>query len=201
MIDTLSKTCQYDSCARVFNEIRYDNKSTLTYIKRYVSSFYISTMVSSEIMSWDIDKEIDNEKGRTLNLQPEYRKDSNEIQLLKTISNEKEFIATDRYAVKLHLSRNESLNMKEIHDELFGSTEILCDLERLNVVKQEIDSSKYPQENRLELTEKGKEIGAKIEELEKMMEDLEYGRKKYGIFYEDKEEKGSPEITTMICTL
>jgi hypothetical protein len=171
MIDTLSKTCQYDSCARVFNEIRYDNKSTLTYIKRYVSSFNISTMVSSEIMSWDIDKEMDNEKGRTLNLQPENPKDSNEIQLLETISNGKEFIATDRYAVKLHLSRNDPLNMKEIRDELSGSTEILCDLERLKVVKQEIDSSKYLQATRLELTEKGKEIGAKIEELEKMMEE------------------------------
>ena len=171
MIDTLSKTCQYDSCARVFNEIRYNNKSTLTYIKRYSSSCYISTMVSLEIMSRDIDKEMDNAKDRILNLQPEYQKDSNGMQLLKTISNGKEFIATDRYAVKLHLSRNDPLNMKEIHDELSGSIEILCDLERLKVVKQEIDSSKYPQENRLELTEKGKEIGAKLEEVEKMMEE------------------------------
>ena len=144
MIDTLSKTCQYDSCARVFNEIRYDNKSTLTYIKRYVSSFYISTMVSSEIMSWDIDKEMDNEKGRTLNLQPENPEDSNEMQLLKTISNGKEFIAIDRCAVKLHLSRKGPMNMKEINDELPGSTEILRDLERLKVVRQEIDSTKYP---------------------------------------------------------
>lgn len=173
MIDTLSKTCQYDSCARVFNEIRYDNKSTLTYIKRYVSSFYIYTMGSLEIISRDIDKEIDNEKGRTLNLQPEYPKDSNGMQLLKTISNGKEFIATDRCAVIMHLFRNGPMNMKEINDELPGSTEILRDLERLKVVRQVIDSSKYPQESRIELTEKGEEIGAKIEELEKMMEEDE----------------------------
>jgi DNA-binding HxlR family transcriptional regulator len=172
MIDTLSKTCQYDSCARVFNEIRYDNKLTLTYIKRYVSSFYISTMVSLEIMSRDIDKEIDIEKNRTLNLQPEYTKDSSEMQLLKTISNGKEFIATDRYAVILHLYRNGPMNMKDINDELPGSTEILRDLERLKVVRQEIDSSRYPQETRLELTEKGKEIGDKLEEVEKMMEEI-----------------------------
>ena len=144
MIDTLSKTCQYDSCARVFNEIRYDNKSTLTYIKRYVSSFYISTMVSSEIMSWDIDKEMDNEKGRTLNLQPENPEDSNEMQLLKTISNGKEFIAIDRCAVKLHLSRKRLMNMKEINDKLPGSTEILRELEKLKVVSQEKNSTKYP---------------------------------------------------------
>ena len=155
----------------VFNEIRYDNKSTLSYIKRYVSSFYISTMVSSEIMSWDIDKEMDNEKGRTLNLQPENPEDSNEIQFLKTISNGKEFTGTDRYAVILHLFRNGPMNMKEINNELPRSTEILRDLERLKVVRQEIDSSKYPQETGLELTEKGKVIGAKIEELEKMMEE------------------------------
>ncbi len=171
MIDTLSKTCQYDSCARVFNEIRYDNRSTLTYIKRYASNFYISTMVSPEIMSWDIDKEIDDKNDRTLNLQPECPKDSNEIQLLKTISNGKEFTGTDCCAVKLHLSRKGPMNMKEINDELPGSTKILCDLERLKVVRQEIDSFRYPLETRLELTEKRKEIGAKIEELEKMMEE------------------------------
>ncbi len=169
MIDTLSKTCQYDSCARVFNEIRYDNRSTLTYINRYASSFYISTMVSPGIMSWDIDKEMDNEKDKTLNLQPEYPKDSNEMQLLKTISNGKEFIATDRCAFILHLFRNGPMNLKEINDKLPGSTEILRRLERMKVVRQEIDCSKYPQESRIELTEKGKEIGAKIEELKKMI--------------------------------
>ena len=77
MIDTLSKTCQYGSFGRVFNEIRYSNTSTLTCIKGYVNSFYISTMVSSEIMSRDIDKEIDNEKGITLNLQLENPKNLN----------------------------------------------------------------------------------------------------------------------------
>ena len=61
--------------------------------------------------------------------------------------------------------------MKEINEDLPGSTEILRELEKLNVVKQEIDKSKYPQETTLMLTEKGREIGAKIEELEKEMEE------------------------------
>ena len=61
--------------------------------------------------------------------------------------------------------------MKEINEDLPGSTEILRELEKLNVVKQEIDKSKYPQETMLSLTEKGEKIGAKIEELEKVMEE------------------------------
>ena len=126
-------------------------------------------MVSLEIMSRDIDKEMDNEKDRTLNLQPEYPKDSNEMQLLKTIFNGKEFIATDHCEVILHLFRNGPMNMKEINDELPGSTEILHDLERQRVVRQEIESSKYPQESRLELTEKGERIGSMLEQVEKEM--------------------------------
>ena len=61
--------------------------------------------------------------------------------------------------------------MKEINEDLPGSTEILRELEKLNVVKQEIDKTKYPQETTLSLTEKGEKIGAKIEELEKVMEE------------------------------
>ena len=61
--------------------------------------------------------------------------------------------------------------MKEINDDLPGSTEILRELEKLNVVKEEIDKSKYPQETMLSLTEKGMEIGLRFEELERMMEE------------------------------
>jgi hypothetical protein len=117
-------------------------------------------MVSLEIMSRDIDKEMDNEKDRILNLQPECPKDSNEMQLLKTIPNGKELIATDRCEVILHLFRNGPMNMKEINDELPGSTEILRDLD-----------SKCLQESRLELTEKGERIGSMLEKVEKEMEE------------------------------
>ena len=60
--------------------------------------------------------------------------------------------------------------MKEINEDLPGSTEILRELEKLNVVKQEIDKSKYPQETMLSLTEKGMEIGEQIEKLEELIE-------------------------------
>ena len=90
---------------------------------------------------------------------------------LDAISKGKKISSTERYAVILYLYRNGSKNMKEINEDLPGSTEILRELEKLNVVKQEIDKSKYPQETMLSLTEKGMEIGAKIEELEKVMEE------------------------------
>ena len=104
-------------------------------------------------------------------LTPKGRKVAEQLQKVEATSKGKKFPATDRYAVILHLFRNGPMNLKEINDELPGSTEILRDLERLKVVRQEIDSSRYPQETRLELTEKGKEIGAKIEELEKMIDE------------------------------
>ena len=106
-----------------------------------------------------------------ISLTPKGRKVAEQLQKVEATSKGKKFPATDRYAVILHLFRNGPMNLKEINDELPGSTEILRDLERLKVVRQEIDSSRYPQETRLELTEKGREIGAKIEELEKMMEE------------------------------
>ena len=79
--------------------------------------------------------------------------------------------ATDRYAVILYLYRNGSKNLKEINEDLPGSTEILRELEKLNVVKQEIDKSKYPQETMLSLTEKGVEIGEMLEKVEGKMEE------------------------------
>ena len=90
---------------------------------------------------------------------------------LDAISKGKKLPSTERYAVILYLYRNGSKNMKEINEDLPGSTEILRELEKLNVVKQEIDKTKYPQETMLSLTEKGEKIGAKIEELEKVMEE------------------------------
>lgn len=106
-----------------------------------------------------------------ISLTPKGREVAEQLRKAEAISQGHKFPATDRYAVVLHLYRNGPMNMKDINDELPGSTEILRDLERLKVVRQEIDSSRYPQETRLELTVKGKEIGAKIEELEKMMEE------------------------------
>ena len=79
--------------------------------------------------------------------------------------------STERYAVILYLYRNGSKNLKEINDDLPGSTEILRELEKLNVVKQEIDKAKYPQETMLSLTEKGMEIGALIKKAEEIMEE------------------------------
>jgi DNA-binding HxlR family transcriptional regulator len=61
--------------------------------------------------------------------------------------------------------------MKEINEDLPGSTEILRELEKLNVVKQEIDKSKYPQETTLSLTEKGMEIGEMLNKVEGKIEE------------------------------
>ncbi len=79
--------------------------------------------------------------------------------------------ATDKYALILYLFRNGPKNMKEINEDLPGSTEILRDLEKLKIIKEEINKSNYPQETTLMLTEKGREIGLKLDEVERMMEE------------------------------
>ena len=78
---------------------------------------------------------------------------------------------TDKYALILYLYRNGSKNMKEINEDLPGSTEILRDLEKLKIIRQEINKSNYPQETTLMLTEKGREIGEMLEKVEGKMEE------------------------------
>lgn len=90
---------------------------------------------------------------------------------LDAISKGKKIPSTERYALILYLFRNGSKNMKEINEDLPGSTEILRELEKLKVIKQEINSSKYPQETTLTLTEKGMEIGEMLNKVEGMMEE------------------------------
>ena len=115
-----------------------------------------------------------NEFGRksyNISLTQKGRDVAEHLMKLDAISKGKKLPSTERYAVILYLYRNGSKNLKEINEDLPGSTEILRELEKLNVVKEEIDKSKYPQETMLSLTEKGENIGAKIEELEKVMEE------------------------------
>lgn len=104
-------------------------------------------------------------------LTPKGREVAEQLRKAEAISQGRKFPATDRYAVILHLYRNGPMNLKEIKDDLPGSADIIRDLMNLKVVKQEIDSSSYPQKTKLELTEKGERIGSLIEKAEKEMEE------------------------------
>ena len=115
-----------------------------------------------------------NEFGRksyNISLTQKGRDVAEHLMKLDAISKGKKLPSTERYAVILYLYRNGSKNLKEINEDLPGSTEILRELEKLNVVKQEIDKSKYPQETMLSLTEKGMEIGEMLEKVEGKMEE------------------------------
>ncbi len=118
-----------------------------------------------------IETKIIGRKTIFISLTQKGREVAEQLKRAEAISQGRKLPSTERYAVILYLYRNGSKNMKEINEDLPGSTEILRELEKLNVVKQEIDKSKYPQETMLSLTEKGEKIGAKIEELEKVMEE------------------------------
>ena len=97
------------------------------------------------------------------------REVAEQLKKAEAVSKGHKLPTTDRYAVILYLYRNVSKNMKEINEDLPGSTEILRELEKLNVVKQEINSSKYHQVTMLSLTEKGMEIGEMLNKVEGMM--------------------------------
>ena len=94
-----------------------------------------------------------------------------QLKRAELVLNGRKLPATDKYALILYLYRNGPKNMKEINEDLPGSTEILRDLEKLKIIRQEINKSNYPQETTLTLTEKGREIGLKLDEVERMMEE------------------------------
>ncbi len=78
----------------------------------------------------------------------------------------KKLLDTDKYSLILYLYRNGPKNLKEINNELPGSTEILRVLEGLKVIKQEINTSKYSQDTIISLTEKGERIGSTLNKVE-----------------------------------
>ena len=118
-----------------------------------------------------IETKIIGRKTIFISLTQKGREVAEQLKRAEAISKGKKLPSTERYAVILYLYRNGSKNMKEINEDLPGSTEILRELEKLNVVKQEIDKTKYPQETTLSLTEKGMEIGEMLNKVEGMMEE------------------------------
>ena len=118
-----------------------------------------------------IETKIIGRKTIFISLTQKGREVAEQLKRAEAISKGKKLPSTERYAVILYLYRNGSKNLKEINEDIPGSTEILRELEKLKAIKQEIDKLKYPQEATLSLTEKGMEIGLKLEEVDKMMED------------------------------
>ena len=118
-----------------------------------------------------IETKIIGRKTIFISLTQKGREVAEQLKRAEAISKGKKLPSTERYAVILYLYRNGSKNLKEINEDIPGSTEILRELEKLNVVKQEIDKSKYPQETTLSLTEKGMEIGEMLNKVEGMMEE------------------------------
>ncbi|MEM3905287.1 MAG: winged helix-turn-helix transcriptional regulator [Nitrososphaerota archaeon] len=153
----------------------YENNPVLkTDLQRVVKNLYSLNSLLEKLEEdglIQIEKKPFGKNITEISLTQKGREVAEHLMKLDAISKGKKLPSTERYAVILYLYRNGSKNLKEINEDLPGSTEILRELEKLNVVKQEIDKSKYPQETMLSLTEKSEKIGAKIEELEKVMEE------------------------------
>ena len=148
-------------------------RKMMTELKSIVSSYDVLryNLLELQTEGYITKKESRDDKRRYfISLTDKGRELAEQLKRAEAISQGRKLPSTERYAVILYLYRNGSKNLKEINEDLPGSTEILRELEKLNVVKQEIDKSKYPQETMLSLTQKGMEIGAQIEKLEELIE-------------------------------
>lgn len=146
----------------------------MTKLQDIITSYYTVTSSAGSLYESGLVNKREVVSGRKtimISLTKKGREVAEQLKRAEAISQGRKLSSTERYAVILYLYRNGSKNLKEINEDLPGSTEILRELEKLNVVKQEIKSSKYPQETTLSLTEKGMEIGLRFEELERMMEE------------------------------
>ena len=146
----------------------------MTKLQNIITSYYsVTRSVGSLYESGLVNKReiVSGRKTIMISLTKKGREVAEQLKRVEAISKGHKLPSTERYAVILYLYRNGSKNMKEINEDLPGSTEILRELEKLNVVKQEIDKSKYPQEATLSLTEKGMVVGLRFEELERMIEE------------------------------
>ena len=94
-----------------------------------------------------------------------------QLKKAEVISKGKRLPATNKCQVILYLYRNGPKAIKEINEGFPGSTGILMELVKLKEIKEEINSSKYPLETALTSTEKRREIGLKLDEVERMMEE------------------------------
>ena len=153
----------------------YENNSVLkTDLQRVVKNLYslnslLEKLEQDELIQ--IEKKPFGKNITEISLTPKGRDVAEHLIKLDAISKGKKISSTERYALILYLYRNGPKNMKEINEDLPGSTEILRDLEKLKIIRQEINKSNYPQETTLTLTEKGREIGEMLEKVEEKMEE------------------------------
>ena len=135
----------------------------------YTLSKLLETLADDGLINYSL-----NEFGRksyNISLTQKGRDVAEHLIKLDAISKGKKISSTERYALILYLYRNGPKNMKEINEDLPGSTEILRDLEKLKIIRQEINKSNYPQETTLTLTEKGMEIGEMLNKVEGKIEE------------------------------
>ena len=146
----------------------------MTELKSVISSYDVLRYNLLELQNegYIVKKEQRDDKRRYLvSLTPEGKRVADQLKRAEVMSNGVSFPSIERYALILYLYRNGPKNMKEINEDLPGSTEILRDLEKLKIIRQEINKSNYPQETTLTLTEKGREIGEMLEKVEGKMEE------------------------------
>ena len=151
-----------------------DVEIPMTKLQDIITSYYTVTSSAGSLYESGLVNKREVVSGRKtimISLTKKGREVAEQLKRAEAISQGRKLSSTERYAVILYLYRNGSKNLKEINEDLPGSTEILRELEKLNVVKQEIDKSKYPQETMLSLTEKGVEIGEMLEKVEGKMEE------------------------------
>ena len=148
-------------------------KKMMTELKSVVSSYDVLryNLLELQTEGYILKTESRDDKRRYfISLTEKGREVAEQLYKAEAISNGHKFPAVDRYTVILYLYKNNPKDIKEISSEFPGSNEILKELEKLKLIKQEIYSSSHQSERIIVLTEKGREIGELIEKLERLME-------------------------------
>ncbi|MHB1440016.1 MAG: hypothetical protein ACYCSO_09855 [Cuniculiplasma sp.] len=147
------------------------NKSKLISI---VTSPPVLTNVINKMEEEKLIKTVEERIGRrTINISLTDRglAVAEQLRRAEDISKGRKFLFPDKFAIISFLDKTETSTMTSLTNEFRNVSELLKELEDLKVIKQEINSSGYPPTNSISLTEKGKRIADKLNEIEELFKE------------------------------
>ncbi len=104
-----------------------------------------------------------------VSLTPKGRAVAEQLKHAEDAAKGRKFTFPDKFAIISFLDKKGSTSLHDLKDEFQDATELVRDLERLKIIKQEIDHSSHPPVNFIVLTEKGKEIALLLRKIEEIL--------------------------------
>ncbi len=147
------------------------NKSKLISI---VTSPPVLTNVVNKMEEEKLIKTVEERIGRrTINISLTDRglAVAEQLRRAEDVSKGRKFLFPDKFAIISFLDKTGTSTMTSLTNEFRNVSELLKELEGLKVIMREINSSGYPPTNFISLTEKGKKIADKLNEVEELFKE------------------------------